>query len=157
MPPRYTTSGRAAPYPGFAVAALTRTRAELAGEAVELERSQERVREGLRYPDAASLLLDRTVELAAIQPKRPPAGDGLFGHRELTRLIYRVLRGVDRPPTLAEITAKVMIIKGLDPKEGAACRAVRERVSRTLRMKVGLVPRRVPPDGDAVGWTAADP
>ena len=43
MPPRYTTSGRAAPYPGFAIAALTRTRAELAGE---IEGTQARLDQG---------------------------------------------------------------------------------------------------------------
>jgi hypothetical protein len=141
----------------LAVAALTRKRAELAGEEAELERSLERVRESLRHLDATILLLDPTVELAAIKPKRPPADDGLFGHGELTRLIYRVLRGTDRPPTLAEITAGVMVIKGMDPKDGASCRDVRERVSRTLRKKVGRVLRRVPLDGGAAGWAVADP
>jgi hypothetical protein len=67
-----------------------------------------------------------------------------------------VLLGTDRPPTLAEITAGVMTIKGMDPKDSASCRDVRERVSRTLRKKVGRVLRRVPLDGGGVGWRVAE-
>jgi hypothetical protein len=73
----------------LAVSALSRKRAELAGEILDLEKKLEAVRSKLLHLDAIILLFDPHHAIEAITPKRPANGVELFKNGELFADVQR--------------------------------------------------------------------
>jgi hypothetical protein len=139
---------------------LVAKRAELAGEMLELEKQLEAIRSKLRHLDATILLFDPHHAIAAIKPKRPAAGVELFQNGELSRLIYDVYDALrdagGGPMTVRAIAVAVAAAKGFDRDDRDLFADVHRRVGKALRKKACGVLRRVPLDGRAIGWVAAD-
>ena len=140
----------------FAIAALARKRAELAGEIEAGEARLRELRAVLAHVDATIRLFAPEYPIAAIAAKKPrPERPVLFGKGELGRTVLDILRTAEEPLTVAQIAAEVMLRLGL-----AEDRGVREflesRVDKVLRRQAvqGLV-EKVTYGPRAVGWHLA--
>ena len=125
--------------PDFALSALIRKRAELAGEVEAL---------ALRcdisaLPDAASRIMCPDAEPELIRPKKPSRkGCDWFGRQELPRLVLGALRGAEQPLSCAEIALSVMERKGL-LADAIALRRVAGMVKGALHRRDGRMVERV--------------
>lgn len=119
------------------ITALSKKRAELAGD---IENLQEELRTkilALEQLDATLLLFDPSYEIASIKPKafRPPADWSKRG--EMTRLILGILRKATEPLTSSDIAAQLIMERALERTDklqslmtkrvGVALRGLRDR------------------------------
>jgi hypothetical protein len=101
----------------YAVSALRRKRAHIAGEIEAAERALARQRAALANLDAALLLFDTERDPTLIGAVRPTKRGSYFRHSEQMRLCLAALREAPGPLSNREITAHGMRAKGLDPAD----------------------------------------
>ena len=120
----------------FAIGALVRKRAELAG-LIERHRAElEALTANLGHLDATPRLFDPEIRLDAIRPKAPrPAADP--GRPEITtRMVLDALRRAGEPLSAKEIVARLLDGMGV-AADAKLVRAVAERVGEALRKQRG--------------------
>lgn len=138
------------------VTALSRKRAELAGD---IETSQAKLRQmilALEQLDATLLLFDPAYEIASIKPKafRPPEDWSKRG--EMTRLILGILRKATEPLTSQDIALQLVIERALDRDDPKLQRLMTKRVGVALRgQRDKGVAASKPGPGMSVLWTLA--
>jgi hypothetical protein len=76
----------------YALSALRNKRATIASEIIQLERQLRHRRDMLVHVDAALKLLDPSLDVGDIRPKRPPQRIKLFRQGELGRMILDAIR-----------------------------------------------------------------
>jgi hypothetical protein len=98
----------------LALAALSRKRAELAGEIEARLAEADRLRADLVHLDAAIRILCPEAEPELIRPKRPSRrGCDWFGRGELGRLVLDALRDAAEPLGSTALAGAVMERKGM--------------------------------------------
>ena len=137
----------------LAVAALSRKRAELAGELEELERRCVRLRADMVHLDAAMAIVDPSrcgaADVPRLRAQHRPAWLANLG-----RLILDVLRGATEPMTSRQVAVAVMGLAGLDTGDVRTVRVVEHRVAASLNHRIGIV-ERVAIDSRWKGWRVA--
>lgn len=96
----------------YALSALKHKRASIASEIVQLERQLRHRKDMLVHVDATLRLLDPSIEVGAIRPKRPPQRIKLFRQGELGRMILNALRTSEAPMSTAEIVSAILAAGG---------------------------------------------
>ncbi|MFN3574595.1 MAG: hypothetical protein ACK4TR_13800 [Phenylobacterium sp.] len=135
--------------------ALTRKRAEVAGQ---IEHCQLRLRQlvsELDHLDATIRIFNPAIDLAAIRPKPVPPRHAAF-KGEVTRVVLDTLREADGPITSRDIAAILMRERGLDPGDRELSVLMVKRVCACLRVQrqKGLI-RNVPCERGLQGWEVA--
>jgi hypothetical protein len=133
----------------FAIGALVRKRAELAG-LVERHRAElDGLVANLGHLDATLRLFDPAIRLDAIRPKAPrPAADP--GRPEITtRMVLDALRRAGEPMGAKEIAARLLAEMGADAGDAKLLRAAAERTGEALRRQraKGIVACEAGPEG----------
>jgi hypothetical protein len=126
----------------FAISALTRKRAELAGELRGLEARTAQLRADLLHLDATIRLLDPSAAPEAILPKRIVQRDDWFGPGELPRLVLDALRIAEGPMPVRALAEAIMLKRGMPPGDRATLLVVEKRVDRYLRRQGSSGSRR---------------
>ena len=138
----------------FAISALSRKRAELAGECEVLQARLDQMRCDLAHLDAAMVIMDPDADPGAIRPKRPMSNSsGWFGRGELQRLALDTIRTARTPPDCREIALALMARRNLDAADAKVLARVQNMVSCMLRRCEGRLVRRVPLNGASSGWS----
>lgn len=96
----------------YALTALRKKRATIAGEIVHLERQIRHRKDMLVHVDATSRLLDPSVDLDAIPNKRPPQRIRLFRQGELGRMIKDAIRRNGGEASMHEIVSALLAAGG---------------------------------------------
>ena len=96
----------------YALSALTRKRATIASEIVQLERQLRHLKESLVHVDYTLKLLDPSTDPEAIPNKRPVRRVKLFRQGELGRMILGALRDAESELGTAEIVTAVLVAGG---------------------------------------------
>ena len=92
--------------PDIATAALSRKRAELAGEIIARAAALDQLRADLVHLDAAIRIMCPDAEPELIRPQKPSRkGCDWFGRQELPRLILGSLRGAEQPLSASRLRA----------------------------------------------------
>jgi hypothetical protein len=139
--------------PDIAVGALTRKRAELAGEIEAALVKVTRMRAELVHLDAVIRLLDPAAEPEAIRPKIPRNnGCDWFGRGELARMAFDALRDAPEPLAAMDIARAVLAKKGMEPGDVVALRRVKNMVDATLRRREGGLVKRIVYGPRSVAW-----
>src|SRR3954468_23913988 len=117
----------------FAISALVRKRAELAGLIEHRRAELDAMVANLGHLDATLRLFDPEIRLDAIRPKAPrPAA--VPGRPEITtRMVLDALRRAGEPLGVLEIAARLLAEMGADAGDARPLRAVAERVGEALR------------------------
>lgn len=113
----------------YALSALTKRRAILAAEIIQLERQARARKDALAHVDATLKLLDPDYDAKSIRPKRLVQRIRLFRQGELGRLIIGTLREADQPLSTADIVSAILAAGGHGP---SARPAVMPRVRGNL-------------------------
>jgi hypothetical protein len=142
--------------PDIAVGALTRKRAELAGEVGTGLARIARQRADLAHLDAVIRILDPASDPEAIRPKVPRNnGCDWFGRGELFRMALEALRDAPEPLSAVDIARGVLARKGMEPGDIVALRRVKNMVDATLRRREGGLVERVVHGPRSAGWRVA--
>jgi hypothetical protein len=137
----------------LAVAALTRKRAELAGEIEAGLARISRQRAELIHLDAVIRLLDPAAEPEAVRPKIPRNnGCDWFGRGELARMAFDALRGAQKLLSAVDIARFVLSRKGMELGDVVALRRVKNMIDAALRRREGGLVERVVYGPRSVGW-----
>jgi hypothetical protein len=140
----------------FAISALTRKRAELAGAVEAIAAHLAQLRADLAHLDAAIRIMCPDAEPELIRPRKPSRkGCDWFGRQELPRLALETLRAAEQPLSCAELALIVMERKGL-PADAMALRRVAGMVKGALHRRQGRMVERVG-NGRDVRWRVAEP
>jgi hypothetical protein len=115
----------------YAISALRRKRARLAGEIIQAQEIVAARTKELLAIDAVILLFSPDCDPDMIAPIRPSNRGLFFQYRELGRLCLDALREADKLVTLDQIASYVMLAKGL-PDD----RRLRERVINNVRQSL---------------------
>ena len=135
----------------FALSALSRKRAELAGEIIARAAALDQLRADLAHLDAAIRIMCPDAEPELIRPTKPSRkGCDWFGRGELARAVFDVLRGAAEPLEGMKIARAVMDAKGL-PVDAVALRRVAGMVKGALHRRDGRIVERVE-NGRDVRW-----
>jgi len=135
------------------VSALSRKRAELAGD---IENTQAKLRKmilDLESLDKTLLMFDPEYEVASIKPKgfRPPQDWSKRG--QMTRLILGILRKATEPMTAQDIAVQLIIERALDRDDVKLQRLMTKRVGVALRgQRDKGITRSMPGPGMCVLW-----
>jgi len=126
----------------FAISALRRKRARVAGEIIQAQEVVARRTKELLAIDAVIRLFSPDCDPDMIAPIRPSTRGLFFGYREVTRLCLDIMRESRKPLTLDSIIDRVVALKSL-PDDSMIRRRVYETVrSSLLRLaRKGLVRR----------------
>ena len=121
----------------FAISALRRKRARIAGEIIQAQEIVARGTAELLALDAVILMFSPDCDPDMIAPIRSARHGLFFQYRELPRLCLALLRRAKGPMTLNSIVDQVMAVKGLpvDPR-------VRRHVCCTCHATLGRMARR---------------
>ncbi|MBV9548553.1 MAG: hypothetical protein JO256_02640 [Alphaproteobacteria bacterium] len=129
----------------YAVGALTKKRAELAGEIGQLELTLRDRRLDLAKVDDVLQLLAPGKDPSAIPPKKPIKYLNVFRQGELGRLIIGLLRSSDKPMTNLDIARAIFDRGAFEPNLWTAinrrCRAnlaYLEAQGRVMRLNRGV-------------------
>ena len=128
----------------FAIGALVRKRAELAG-LIELRRAElDTLTANLGHLDATLRLFDSEIRLDAIRPKAPrPAADP--GRPEITtRMVLDVLRRAGEPLSAKEIAARLLAEMGV-AGDAKLVRDTAESVRKAPPMAMRALPKTTAP------------
>jgi hypothetical protein len=142
----------------LAVSALTKKRAELAGEIEAAQARLDQMRSDLVHLDAAIRLLapERCPEL--IPPKKPSRkGCDWFGRGELGRLVLDVLREAQEPLQAQAVARAVMEWRGMPAGDLVALRRVEGMVKGALHRREGVMTQRVTSGSGGTGWAVTGP
>ena len=135
----------------IAISALSRKRAELAGEIIARSAALDQLRADLAHLDAAIRIMCPDAEPELIQPKKPSRkGCDWFGRQELPRLILATLRA-EQLLSPTEIARAVMACKGLDAADRTALLRITGMVKGALHRRQGRMVERVG-NGRDVRW-----
>src|SRR5436190_1021231 len=114
----------------YALSALTKRRATLAAEIIQLERQARARKDSLSHVDATLKLLDPSYDAKTVRPKRLVQRIRLFRQGELGRIILGVLRHREAPMSASEIISTLLAKDG----HGEDARAgMGQRVRGTLQ------------------------
>lgn len=135
--------------------ALTRKRAEVAGQ---IEHNQLQLRHliaELDHLDATIRIFNPAIDIGAIRAKPVPPRHAAF-KGEVTRVVFRTLRDAREPITSRDIAHRLMTERGLNPDDRELSVIMVKRVCACLRVQKmkGLV-RNVPSVGNLQGWEVA--
>ena len=117
----------------FAIGALVRKRAELAGLVDRHRAELDAMVANLGHLDATLRLFDPGIRLDAIRPKAPRPAAAPGRPEITTRMVLDALRRAGEPLGVREIAARVLAEMGADAGDGKLLRAVAERVGEALR------------------------
>jgi hypothetical protein len=117
----------------FAISALVRKRAELAGLIEHRRVELDVMVANLGHLDATVRLFDLEIRLDAIRPKAPrPAADP--DRPEITtRMVLDALRRAGEPPSAREIAARLLDGMGCDAADAKLVRGAAESIGKALR------------------------
>jgi hypothetical protein len=142
--------------PSPALSALTRKRAELAGEADALAKRLDHLRADLAHLDAAIRILCPDARPELIKPKIPGRrGADWFGRGELGRMVLDTLRRSAAPLHVETIASAIMDAKGL-PADAPARRRVENMVKGALHRQAGLAVERIVIGPRDVRWSISE-
>ena len=99
----------------FAISALRRKRARIAGEIIAAERAIAQRREELMMIDAVLLMFSPDCHPDMIPPIRPGSHGLFFKYRELPRLCLDILREARVPVRFDHLVARVIAARGIEP------------------------------------------
>lgn len=135
--------------------ALTRKRAEVAGQIEHNQLSLRRLIAELDHLDATIRIFNPDIDIAAIRSKPVPPRHAAF-KGEVTRLVLDTLRTAKEPVTSREIALQLMTDRGLDPADPALAVLMVKRVCACLRVqkRKGLI-HNVASIGNLQGWEIA--
>jgi hypothetical protein len=94
--------------------ALRAKRAELSGEAREVEKRLALLTRQLEHLDNALCIFDPSAKPETIKPRTKRKQSSRFGPGEMTRAVWTVLRKSDAPMTVREIAERMAEATGLD-------------------------------------------
>jgi len=137
----------------YALSALTKRRAILAAEIIQLERQARARKDALAHVDATLKLLDPDYDAKSIRPKRLVQRIRLFRQGELGRLIVGTLREADRPLSTADLVSAILA-KGGHGKAARPTMAPRVRGNLAYQERRGMV--RKTGSGSGVRWQIAE-
>ena len=129
----------------FAILALRRKRARIAGEIEAAERRIAPLRETLAHLDAVLRLFDAVRDPELIPAIRPCQRGLFFGHGQQTRLCLEALREAGRPMRARAVAEYAMMAKGLPVDDRHVCEGIADqvRIALTRLEKRGMVRRVV--------------
>jgi hypothetical protein len=114
------------------LSALTRKRAELAGEIRAIEKRYTRVTRDLEHLDNTLRLFDPDAKPETIKPRTKRQQPSRFGPGEMTRAVITVLRESEAPLTIREIAERLGEAMGLDMSTTKAASQVVANVRAAL-------------------------
>lgn len=118
----------------YAIYALRRKRAHLAGEIEAAQRAIQKQRATLATLDAVIRMFEPASNPELIPSIRPvSARDPLFRKGETTRLVLSALREAGKPVRVAQINAYVLAAKGLEGADDRIKTRVAEKVRTVLK------------------------
>lgn len=132
--------------------ALTRKRAQIAGQIEHNQLSLRRLVAELDHVDATIRIFNPAVDVGAIRSKPVPPRHAAF-KGEVTRVVLDALREATEPVTSRDIALTLMNQRGLDPGDAALAVLMVKRVCACLRVqkRKGLI-RNVASVGNLQGW-----
>ncbi len=135
--------------------ALTRKRAEVAGQIEHIQLELRRLIAELDHIDATIRIFNPSIDIGAIRSKPVPPRHAAF-KGEVTRIVFQTLRDAQQPVTSRDIAMRLMTERGLNPDDRELALIMVKRVCACLRVqkKKGLV-RNVPSVGTIQGWEVA--
>ena len=135
--------------------ALTRKRAEVAGQIEHNQLELRRLIAELDHIDATIRIFNPTIDIGAIRSKPVPPRHAAF-KGEVTRIVFQTLRDAQQPVTSRDIAMRLMTERGLNPDDRELAVIMVKRVCACLRVQKqkGLV-RNVPSVGNLQGWEVA--
>ena len=138
------------------LSALMAKRAELVGEIEGLDDRLDRLRADLFHLDATINLVSPGFQFGQIRGKRRRGAAEWFGHGELVRAGFDLMRtNPDAVVTTREIAVLAMQRRGFDPESEATVQRVKKRVDSTMRRQQAVA--KVMSGGKVVGWRLATP
>jgi len=114
------------------VSQLIAKRAEIAGYVHDLERRLAQYRADLAHIDAAITLFDDSVQVDAIEPRRPIQKSRYFGMGELSRCCREALRDATGPISATDIAVQALTERKLDTTDPRLRSDFILRVARAL-------------------------
>jgi hypothetical protein len=135
--------------------ALTRKRAQIAGEIEHTQQHLRRLILDLDNVEATIRIFDPTVDIAAIPNKPFPPRHAAF-KGEVTRVVLTALRKATEPLTSRDIAMILMRERGLNADDKELSVIMVKRVCACLRVhrQKGLI-RTAPIAGNLQGWEVA--
>jgi hypothetical protein len=132
--------------------ALTRKRAEIAGQIEHNQLSLRHLIAELDHIDAAIRIFNPAIDIAAIRSKPVPPRHAAF-KGEVTRIVFRSLREAGGPLTSRDIALLLMRERGLNPDDRELSVIMVKRICACLRVqkRKGLV-RNAVSLGNLQGW-----
>ena len=132
--------------------ALTRKRADIAGQIEHRQRSLRHLIAQLGHVDAAIRILNPDFDIGAIRSKPVPSRHAAF-KGEVTRIVLDILRDAARLVTSREIAVELMRQRALNPddRELSEIMIKRVRACLTAQRRRGLI-QSVPLEGNLQGW-----
>ncbi|MGH6870869.1 MAG: hypothetical protein ACREHE_05115 [Rhizomicrobium sp.] len=119
----------------YALAALKRQRATLAGEIIDLKKRLAWAQQHIRHVDASLQLLDPQLFPNLIPAKRPQRRIKLFRQGELSRLVIDALRRAEKPMGTREIVTALL-------KAGGHSESARPALAPRVRGNLAYQERR---------------
>lgn len=117
----------------YALTALRKKRATIAGEIVQLERQVRHRKDMLQHVDACLRMLDPSIEVDSIPNRKPPQRIKLFRQGELGRMIIDSIRRNGGSSNIRDITTALLAAGGHGEE---ARRTVTLRVRSNLAYQV---------------------
>ncbi len=132
--------------------ALTRKRAEIAGQIEHNQLSLRHLIAELDHIDAAIRIFDPAVDIGRIRAKPVPPRHAAF-KGEVTRIVFNTLREAREPVSSRDIALRLMKERGLNPDDRELSVIMVKRICACLRVqkKKGLI-RNAPYAGGLQGW-----
>lgn len=132
--------------------ALTRKRAELAGQIEHNQLELRRLIAELDHVDATIRIFNPAIDIGRIRAKPVPPRHAAF-KGEVTRIVFDCLQEAKGPITSREIASHLMAERGLDPGDRDLSVLMVKRVCACLRVqrKRGLI-RQAAIVGTLQGW-----
>ena len=128
----------------FAVSALSRKRAELAGRIEHTRSELDAMLADLAAVDTTLRLFDPEIRLAEIKPKPYPPGRGCNSPGMRVRDVLGTMRETGRPMTSAEIAKRLLGARGGDRRELSRAGEIVGASLRKLRAKGVVMADRGP-------------
>jgi hypothetical protein len=139
----------------FAISALRRKRARMAGEIIQAQEIVARRTKELLAIDAVIRLFTPDTDPDMIAPIRPSSRGLFFQYRELGRLCLDALREAGKPMMLEQIAAYAMLAKGLPDDKHLRAQVINNvRQSLMRQVQKGRVQRIL--DQPDMWWELAE-
>jgi hypothetical protein len=132
--------------------ALTRKRAEIAGQIEHNQLALRHLIAELDHIDAAIRIFNPDIDIQAIRSKPVPPRHAAF-KGEVTRIVFKALREAKEPLTSRDIALRLMKERGLNPDDRELSVIMVRRICACLRVQKqkGLV-RNAENLGNLQGW-----